>query len=355
MSVRRVNREDFIPDEIWVRDEDGFFLVPLRRQDDPQRWSELCRGDDGITTQVDDGTGRYDGRGVIPTSSSSAPWVMARMLDLLDVRDGMNVLEIGTGTGYNAALLAERTPTGQVTTIEIDPGIAGHARAALARIGRPVTVVVGDGAAGFPDRAPYDRIIATASVVTVPYPWITQTRPGGRIVLPFTSEFGGALLSLTVADGTASGHFHDDAGFMRLRGQRADRPVWWLGEDDADVRTTCRYLDEPFADAAAGFAVGLWLPGCTTGQIEEGGPARTLLLSHAASHSWASLTAGSDGQSDGHEVTQYGPRRLWDELEMAYDWWVNAGRPSCARFGLTVTPDGQTSWLDYPERVIPAS
>jgi protein-L-isoaspartate O-methyltransferase len=350
MISSRVNRADFIPDEVWVRGPDGFFMVPLRRQDDAQRWSELCRTDDGITVQVDDGTDRYGGRGVVPTSSSSAPWVMARMLDLLEVRDGMNVLEVGTGTGYNAALLAERVPAGQVTTVEIDKGIADHARTALLRSGLPVTVIVGDGEDGFPERAPYDRIIVTAAVVTVPYPWITQTRRGGRIVLPLESGFGGALLSLTVADATASGRFDDEAGFMRLRGQRADKPLWWLGEDDASVRTTRRYLHEPFDGGASGFAVNTRLPGCVLGQIDEGGPADTLLLSHTASQSWASLTAGTDG----HEVTQYGPRRLWDELEAAYDWWVDTGQPSCDRFGLTVTSGGQTFWLDSPEQGIPA-
>jgi hypothetical protein len=121
---------------------------------------------------------------------------------------------------------------------------------------------------------------------------------------------------------------------MRLRDQRTDKHVWWLGEDDADIRITRRYLDEPFHDGAAGFAVGRWLPGCSKGEIEEGGPANTLLLSHALSQSWASLTAGADK----HEVTQYGPRRLWDELEAAYDWGVRAG---------------QTFWLDSPEQLIP--
>ncbi|WP_322769161.1 rRNA adenine N-6-methyltransferase family protein [Frankia sp. Cr1] len=346
-----MNREDFIPDEIWVTGEDGFFLVPLRRDEDRQRWLELCRSDRAITIQVEDGTDRYDGKGIVPTSSSSAPWVMDRMFDILDVRAGMNILEIGAGTGYNAALLAERTRTGQVTTMEIDRAIADHARAALRRTGHPVTVITGDGVRGYPEHAPYDRLVATAAASTVPYAWIEQTRPGGRIVLPYVGTFEGALLALAVdADGTAQGRFHGEAGFMRLRNQRTDPHVWWLGEDDADVRTTRRYLDEPLNDFEAGFAVGTWLSDCTNGQIDEGGPAKTLLLSHADSQSWASLTAGTDE----HEVTQYGPRRLWDELETAYDWWVAVGRPPCTRFGLTVTCDGQVFWLDRPTQVIPS-
>jgi hypothetical protein len=71
-------------------------------------------------------------------------------------------------------------------------------------------------------------------------------------------------------------------------------------------------------------------------------------LSHAGSRSWASLTAGP-GE---HEVAQYGPRRLWGELEAAFDWWVRAGRPDSTRFGLTVTPEGQSYWLDTPDQLI---
>lgn len=349
MSGRVVNREDFIPDEVWVTGDDGFFLVPLRRSEDPEGWLALVRSDQAITTQVDDGRDKYDGKGIIPTSSCSARWVVDRMLDLLGVRPGMRVLEIGTGTGYNAALLAVQAGSGQVTSMEVDPMIAGQARAALDRTGHPVRVIAGDGTAGYPAGAPYDRVIATASVSVVPCSWVEQTRPGGRIVFPFAGTFDGALAVLVVDDdGVARGRFHDEAGFMRLRNQRRDPHVWWLGEDDADVRPTRRYLREPFDDAATGFAVGLWLPGCTTGDIDEGGPANTLLLSHSPSQSWASLTAGLDE----HEITQYGPRRLWDELETAYDWWMNSGRPSRDRFGLAVTPDGQTFWLDNPDHAI---
>jgi len=280
VSGQLVRREDFLPDEVWVTGEDGFFLVPLRRGDDPQRWLALCQSDQAITTQVDDGTDKYNGRGLIPTSSCSAPWVVARMLDLLDVEAGMHVLEIGTGTGYNAALLTVRAGDGRVTSVEWDSTVADQARDALSRTGHRVAVIVGDGSEGYAPHGPYDRVIATASASAIPWSWVEQTVPGGRIVLPFAGTFDGALAALTVsADGTAHGRFHDAAGFMRLRNQRRDPHVWWLGEDDADVRPTRRYLDAPFRDAAAGFVVGLWLPGCTTGEIDEGGPAKTLLLS----------------------------------------------------------------------------
>ncbi|WP_445548533.1 rRNA adenine N-6-methyltransferase family protein, partial [Frankia sp. CiP1_Cm_nod1] len=121
-----MKREDFIPDVVWVGRADGW-LVPLDRAEDPEGWLALVSSGDSIVTQADDGE-RDDGLGIFPTSSSSAPVVMSRMLDLLDVRAGMNVLEIGAGTGYNAALLAGRARGGRVTTVEVDPAIAEHAR-----------------------------------------------------------------------------------------------------------------------------------------------------------------------------------------------------------------------------------
>lgn len=133
------------------------------------------------------------------------------------------MLEIGTGTGWDAALLAHRLGAEQITTIEIDPDVAAHARKALSDAGYGgVTTVVGDGALGYPPDAPYDRLTATVACTQLPYAWVAQTRPGGRIVAPsWALDYYGMLLALTVAeDGTAAGHFVDDVSFMVLRDQR---------------------------------------------------------------------------------------------------------------------------------------
>jgi protein-L-isoaspartate O-methyltransferase len=356
LDVRRdggcVNRADFIPDTVWVRRADGW-MVPLHRADDPEAWLDLVNSDDSIVTQADDGE-RDDGRGVFPTSSSTAPSIMKRMLDLLDVHAGMDVLEIGAGTGCNAALLAERAAPGRVTTIEVDPAIAEHARRALRATGHTtVTVVTGDGTLGHPDHAPYDRVIATAGAVEVPYTWVEQTRPTGTIALPLDGSFERqAFLRLTVFDdGTARGRFHGAAGFMRLRSQRNGRALWWDDADGIQVTTTRLYPREPFTEFEAGFVLGLRCPGWVRGRRVEKDGTEVLRLSHSASGSWASFTSGSSGAEE-HEVCQYGPRRLWDELEAAYRWWTGAGRPHHTRFGMTVTPDGQAFWLDTPDQVV---
>jgi protein-L-isoaspartate O-methyltransferase len=144
-----VPRHQFIPDTIW--DDSSGELVPLRRDDDPDRWWEAAYAPAVVVTQVDDGhPAGPDQRGHYITSSASQPDVVALMFDALDVQPGMRVLEIGTGTGYNAALLAHRLGSGNVTSVEIDPEVADHARRALTTTGYPVTVLTGDGAQGYP-------------------------------------------------------------------------------------------------------------------------------------------------------------------------------------------------------------
>ncbi|POM27472.1 Protein-L-isoaspartate O-methyltransferase [Actinomadura rubteroloni] len=132
--------------------------------------------------------------------------VWRRMLDALDLEPGMSVLEIGTGTGHTAALLAEAGAL--VTTVETVPELAAAASAALPRadVADRITVITGPLEKGAPDHAPFDRVISTTGAHTIPPAWIEQTKEGGRIVVPYTGpEYPGALLALTVAEGTATG------------------------------------------------------------------------------------------------------------------------------------------------------
>ncbi|MFC7731239.1 methyltransferase domain-containing protein [Actinomadura keratinilytica] len=217
-----VPRHLFVPDVIWVDAGDGT-PTARRREDDPAAWLETAYADGPIGTQVDDGATPDTGRGLLVTSSISAPSIVSRMLHYLQVEPGMRVLEIGTGSGWNAALLAHMAGGQNVVTVEIDPGIADRARKTLAEAGVSPTVVTGDGADGYPPGAPYDRVIATAAVQRVPYAWVEQTRPGGLILTPWATAFDeGALVLLTVDEhGTAHGRFVDNTvAFMWLRAQR---------------------------------------------------------------------------------------------------------------------------------------
>jgi protein-L-isoaspartate(D-aspartate) O-methyltransferase len=125
-------------------------------------------------------------RNNIPISSSSQPSLMANMLELLDVRKEQRILEIGAGTGYNAALLAYLVgETGQVTTIDIDEDIAEEARRHLCAAGyERVQVVCGDGGLGYASAAPYDRIILTTAASDIAPAWFEQLAPGGLLVIP---------------------------------------------------------------------------------------------------------------------------------------------------------------------------
>jgi len=139
----------------------------------------------------------------------SAPHIVAYMTELLDPDVGHRVLEVGTGSGYQAAVLAEivapsdapREAWGHVWSIERIPELAERARENLARAGYAdrVTVVVGDGTRGLPEHAPYDRIIVTAAAPRIPEPLVEQLAPGGRMVIPVGDSWD-QRLKLVVKD-----------------------------------------------------------------------------------------------------------------------------------------------------------
>lgn len=152
---------------------------------------------------------------------------MAEMLERLRLEPGMRVLEIGAGTGYNAALLAEVVGSkDRVTTVDVDPQVARGARAALREGGYRVRVVTGDGRNGFAERAPYDRIVVTASSDTVPYAWFQQLAEGGLLEVPLRITAAGAQVipTLRKTRGRLTSVAVVAGGFMPLRGR--DDPSW---------------------------------------------------------------------------------------------------------------------------------
>jgi protein-L-isoaspartate(D-aspartate) O-methyltransferase len=118
----------------------------------------------------------------------SQPYIVALMSDLIKPRAGDRVLELGTGSGYQAAILAELT--GQVFSIEIIDALGKQATERLARLGYDnVTVRIGDGYYGWEEHAPFDAIVVTAAAGHVPPPLVAQLKPGGRMVIPVGSRF----------------------------------------------------------------------------------------------------------------------------------------------------------------------
>jgi methyltransferase of ATP-grasp peptide maturase system len=310
-------------------------------------WLPLVYEDTVLVTQLDDDstlwhTARQAGPVTgVPTSSSSQPAIMAVMLAELAVQDGQRVLEIGTGTGYNAALLCHRLGADAVTTVDIDPTLVAAARENLATAGFFPTVALADGAGGLAAHAPYDRVMATCSVSTVPPEWLAQTRPGGIVLTTLNRPIGAGLVRLTAGrDATAVGRvLPEDGRFMPLRAHRRVNPHPSPRSSEGETRTT--KLDPGVLLSAASpfeFFAGLALPGV----YAHIGGAAGAQLTHPDG-SWARFVSRSGKPI---EVTQGGPRRLWDLAEQAHEQWRALDRPRRQRFGITVRGEHQELWLD---------
>jgi protein-L-isoaspartate(D-aspartate) O-methyltransferase len=347
-AFTEVPRHEFIPELVWRYDRDAGAhcdLVPLRRRDDPQLWLELAYANALVNTQVDDGHPIGEaGCGFEVTSSASMPAVVARMLAALEVEPGMRVLEIGTGTGYNAALLAHRLGAENIVSVEVDPAVAEHARRVVAAAGfGAVTVVSADGAEGYPPRAPYDRVISTVATAEVPYAWVAQTRPGGRVLTPWgTPYYPGGLLALTVhRDATATGRIVGPASFMRLRAQRIPRYTMSRIVRDDDTATASTTDLHPWyvaGDVHAATAIGLRVSQCESLYHPDSSDVGTLYLVDQWSRSWATLHVTTEAP---YEVRQSGERKLWDEVQTAHQWWLDMGKPAADAWRFTIDPGGQ--------------
>ena len=158
-----------------------------------------------------------------PVSSSSQVSIMAPMLEHLGLYPGLRVLEVGAGTGYNAALLDELVgPTGAVTTVDIDPEIVAEARERLAAAGHSrVRVVCGDGWSGIADAGPFDRLVVTASVADLSPAWVDQLLEGGRLVVPLRVGPAQAVVALRKRGAVLESVAVVAGGFMPLRGAGA--------------------------------------------------------------------------------------------------------------------------------------
>jgi protein-L-isoaspartate(D-aspartate) O-methyltransferase len=352
-----VPRSAFLPDVIWPFDMDTGRSVAVDRRDEPAAWSGYADANAPIVTQWDDGEHAGPEPGSVSTSSASMPSVVFSMLRDLDVHSGDRVLEIGTGTGYNAALLAYRLGVANVVTVEVDEGVAATAREALRGFGLPVEVIAGDGFLGYAPRAPYDRVVATCGLRTIPSAWVEQTRPGGVLVVPWGTDFvrQDAVARLVVAPGglSASGRFTGPVEFMKLRSQRQSWPrhgdyVPAEGVSSGEASSTS--ITE--GDFVRGrfdvlrFALGMRVPRCLCAVADKRDGTRPVWLYGLSDRSWACVIF-RDGQPQS-TVYQGGPRRLWDETEAAYAWWHKQGEPGFDRFGLTIGPDGTRAWLDEP-------
>ena len=224
-------------------------------------------------------------------SSSSQPEIMAIMLEQLDVTPGHRVLEIGSGTGYNAALLAHLAgASGEVVTLDIDDDIVESARAHLtaADLGR-VRVVRADGGLGLAEGAPWDRIILTVGAWDVAPAWREQLRPDGRLVLPLALGGGQRSVAFAPADGHLVSVSLRDCMFIPLRGALAAPPSRLRLRSDPTVELLVNHpdaLDAVALDALLEGAAQDIATGIDVAPKELYGGAIQWLALHEAGFAW---------------------------------------------------------------------
>lgn len=315
-----------------IRDRGGIDLsVPLETTDD--RLLSYLYSDHAVAVKV------AGGRCV---ASTSQPSLMAMMMADVDLQPGMNVLEIGSGTGWNAALMGHVVaPGGFVVSIEYEPDLAAAAAANLARDGhRGVTVRHGDGAAGAPDLGPFDAIIVTVACPTVPSAWIDQLAPGGRLVTPLELPDRSSPMLVARRDGNRlRGRFVRWSWFVQMQG---GVPPW----------------PPPLDPTAPGLAAVLGgapvrrapLPSLCRGERLEAGwwllvhePERFRVLGASrVDEREIGRYAYWDGEGLGvlteTELHGHGSPAMFELLRTRVEEWLCAGRPGAERFEVTVQP-----------------
>ncbi|HEX5497367.1 MAG TPA: hypothetical protein VFX70_22620 [Mycobacteriales bacterium] len=247
---------------------------------------------------------------------------------------------ITPAVAYTAHMFQAKVPKAYV--------LVGQARDRLAAIGYRPTLVAADGLAGWPDGAPYDRILGTCSTRRVPAAWLAQIRAGGMIV----ANVGQGVVPLRVdAGGSASGWFlPGPASFIEAR--PADAPDGMPFDAAVDLvyaqGDSTRSADPlvGIGDEAFWFVVHVVMPGHVWFELHEDDNT-TYCLVDPMTRSWYRATRAADRMT----VTQAGSRRVWDDLAAIHVRWEAANHPSHDRLGLTVTPAGRhTLWVDEPGR-----
>ncbi|MBB5159543.1 methyltransferase domain-containing protein [Saccharopolyspora phatthalungensis] len=342
-----------------VRETPRHVLVPQFYEQEPGtgEWREVTSSGDGLQ-RIYSNTGLFTKIGPDPLwgytvglSSTSTPGLMTRMLEALDVHDGHRVLGIGTGTGYNAALLCHRLGEQHVVSVDVEADLVELARGRLAELGYRPTLAAVDGAGGFPDAAPYDRTIATCAVPRVPWAWIDQVRDSGLVLVDVKRAISAGNLVLLRRNGDyAEGRFDSSWGsFMPLR----TRDTQHVQPPDRDRTSTkprtssIGYL-RPWENTVAWFLAALTMPQNVvfgfTPDPDTGQPGDVFL--YAPDGSWAEI---ANQPEDGHFlVWEGGPHRLWSHVEQARTLYKQAGQPGWGRLGLSATPQRQWIWIDDP-------
>jgi protein-L-isoaspartate(D-aspartate) O-methyltransferase len=341
--------------------EAAFLAVP-RHLFLPAETLEKAYADDAIAI-------KRDSDGAV-LSSSSQPSMMALMLRQLRLRKGDNVLEIGAGTGYNAAIMQHLVgEKGAITSVELDNQLAEQAIINLQRLqlGDVVTIVNADGALGYAPHASYDRIIATVSLWDIPTNWTKQLKTDGILVAPIWLESMQVSGSFVIQpDGTLYSRLNIPCGFVPLRGiaavpnfsRRVSSSALMLSSNDIDK-----------IDGAAMHAlltdtpeIALLSASLTSNEYWRGF-VPYLTLNIPQDYVFASFTVGENQQAYGlegsgfvlmgpgsacfasykgqGEVVCFGSADAFIALNEMFEHWDAVGRPSSDLLRLQFFPKGE--------------
>jgi protein-L-isoaspartate(D-aspartate) O-methyltransferase len=277
--------------------------------------------------------------GGMPASSTSQSSLMAKMLELLDLSAGMKILEVGAGTGYNAALMAEIVgDQRRVISVDVLEDVVDQTRRLLAEAGYPqIQVLLRDGFEGVPEQAPFDRIVATVGCSDLSPNWAGQLADDGTMLVPLQHASGHPLVLARKEGGNLRGRMVLRTGFIPVRGPLHIEDLWELGmrvtdpaeevhEPDPSPRFTARAPDEPMmmTDDETDFVFYLGLHDRRACHVPRG-PA---------------LSAGPDGWAlmapDG--IWWWKDESLARDLDRRYREWDARGRPALQDYQISFLP-----------------
>ena len=344
-AFRRVRRHRFL--DQWFHPEVSDLRVaflPVKYDRDhptPTDFEEIY-SDQALVTAVQHS---------MPTSSMSQPSLVSRMLELLTLHSGMNTLEIGTGTGYNAALLVEVLgPNGNICTVDLQDDVARRARGHLEDEGyTDVRVFCRDGYLGVPEAAPFDRIVATVGCSDLSPHWLAQLSPEGFMLVPLRHGFEHSLVRVTRDPGDDErgiGKIVQRSSFMSAQGILASANAWksYLINGLPEAPLWTRPLPKSLMSARPGngnpldqvkhrafhFFLSLssrelWWNARGYG-LADPGSASILIVSHEGieAYSTTGQTAGLD--------------RLFDRFLFLAEEWDQLGQPVPEDYSLSFTP-----------------
>jgi protein-L-isoaspartate(D-aspartate) O-methyltransferase len=325
-AFTQIRRDLFLP-TFYHRSGDSWQLITPETVG-TARWLQLAYQDVTWVQRLN-GPGGTPGA---PASSCIQPSLAARMLTALTAGPGDRVLEIGAGTGWLTALLSHRCGADNITAVELDPELVDQARTTLNQLGHHATLSCADGFTGVPDHAPYDRLLSTAAVSHIPRPWLTQTRPGGRIVAPLRQAV--AILDVGDQDQATGRFLPEPVQILPLRSTHdhsADDPR----TEPPPHPTTASAI--ALRDQRFRFFLGLRHP--TLNGYDHG------LLADIP------VTGGHD--TPAHEPPSgkahvHGGPDTWTTISHTHEQWEHAGRPGPDNFLITVDKTGQWVRLTEP-------